>query len=160
MLLQISSLKTNHFWAVAAKFFVVPIKRRFELLMVGNVTKSSVRLFHVGTTLFEKKFCLTETDWEKSFLSFDLKDFLRSLNELPLTPDDGLVRSLFLVKSGGLTKSIFSRPFCTLNISIRSLLKLEAESGDLMLRAELKARRRMHASNGTVKYAFSVSLNL
>ena len=74
--------------------------------MVKDVRTSTGRLFHVGTTLFEKKFCLTETDWEKSFLILDLKDLLLIFNELPLTPDTGHVRSWFLIKSGGLTQSI------------------------------------------------------
>ena len=64
--------------------------------MVDDVTTSSGRLFHVGTTLSR----LTEMEWGKSFFSLDLKDSLRSLNELPLTPDAGPVRSFFLVKNG------------------------------------------------------------
>ena len=75
--------------------------------MVEDVITSSGRLLYVGATLFEKKLCLTETDWEKSFLSLDLKDSLLILNKLPLTSDAEPVRQLFLVKSGGLTRSIF-----------------------------------------------------
>ena len=67
--------------------------------MVEDVTTSSGRLFHVGTTLFENKLCLTETDWEKSFLSLDLKDSLQILNELPLTPDAGPVRPNYYFKN-------------------------------------------------------------
>ena len=64
--------------------------------MVEDVTTSSERLFHVGTTLL----CLTETECEKPFFSLDLKDSLRSLNELPMTPDAGPFESFFLVKTG------------------------------------------------------------
>ena len=80
MLLRFSNIKTKLFRTVATKFFVVLIKNRFKLLRVEDVATSSGRLFYVGTTLFEKKLCLTETDWEKSFLSLDLKDSLRILS--------------------------------------------------------------------------------
>ena len=71
--------------------------------MIEDVTTSFRRIFHVGTTLFGKKLCLTKMDWEKSFLSLDLKEPLPSLNDLLVTPDAGHVRSFFLVKIGGLT---------------------------------------------------------
>ena len=70
--------------------------------MVEDVTASSGRMFHVDTTLFEKKLCLTEIDLDKSFLSLDMKDSLPILNDLRLTPDAGPVRSWFLDKSSGI----------------------------------------------------------
>ena len=92
MLLRFSNLKTNPFRTEAAIFFIVPIKSSLNELRDEEVTTSSGRLFHFGTTLFKKKLCLTVTDWEQSFLSLDLKDSLRILNELPPTPDVGLNR--------------------------------------------------------------------
>ena len=48
-----------------------------------------------------------------------MKDSLKSLYDLHLTRDSGPNRPSFLVKSGGLTHSIFSTTFCSLNISIK-----------------------------------------
>ena len=76
------------------------------------VTTSSRRIFHMGAILFENKLCLTETNSKKSFLSIDLKDSFRSLNELPLIQDTG--------------------PFCSLKISIRSpLIRLSLSESSL-----------------------------
>ena len=79
--------------------------------MVEEVTTSSVRLFHKGSTLFKNKLYLAVKDKEKSFLSLDLKDFLQSLNVLPLAPNAEPIMSLFLIKNGVLTHSIFSKTF-------------------------------------------------
>ena len=61
MLLRFSSLKTNPFIAVIAKFFVVPIKIRFEYIN-GRRCYNIIRKTVVDMTLFEKKLCLIDTN--------------------------------------------------------------------------------------------------